>query len=125
MRLLEQYPHATVDWSCSYFLRPRCSAGKEKLAVTCYGSVLGCCLNHISFGNVKEEPLRRIWERAMKFSAFREAPDRCLAAFDEQYRNDFMAPIARMAQSPVPYKDHPAINAATEPDLFPDDRVPP
>jgi MoaA/NifB/PqqE/SkfB family radical SAM enzyme len=123
MALLRDHPRVTVDWSCSYFLRPRCSAGKEKLAITCYGNVLGCCLNHISFGNVKDEPLRRIWERAMKFSAFRKDTDRCLAAFDEQYRADIMAPMARMGRSPVRYADHPKINPTTEPDLFESDEV--
>jgi pyrroloquinoline quinone biosynthesis protein E len=120
MALLRQHPHVTVDWACSYFLRPRCSAGKEKLAITCYGDVLGCCLNHISFGNVQEEPLSRVWQRAMKFSAFRTETDRCLAAFDIGYRERFMAPIAAIGQSPVPYGDHPAIDPATEPDLFSD-----
>jgi MoaA/NifB/PqqE/SkfB family radical SAM enzyme len=123
MAIVRKHRHVTVDWSCSYFLRPRCSAGKEKLAITCYGSVLGCCLNHISFGNVKQEPLRRIWERAKAFSAFRRPSDRCLAAFDRQYRDDFMAPIARMAQSPVSYTDHPRITPTTEPDLFKDDEA--
>ncbi|NLW49419.1 MAG: radical SAM protein [Candidatus Brocadiaceae bacterium] len=124
MSVLKQHPNATVDWACSYFLRPRCPAGKEKLAITCYGHVMGCCLNHISFGNVRDEPLQRIWERATKFSAYRDAPDRCLAAFDQQYRRDILAPIARLPHSPVAYTDHPAITPSTEPDLFPQDQEP-
>ncbi len=118
MALLKRHPHVNVDWTCSYFLQPRCPAGKEKIAVTCYGSVLGCSLNHISFGNVRREPLRRIWQRAMKFSGFRKDADRCLAAFDDQYRADFMAPIAELRHSPVSYRDHPGITATTEPELF-------
>jgi MoaA/NifB/PqqE/SkfB family radical SAM enzyme len=116
--LLKRYPNVTVDWACSYFMRPRCPAGKEKMAITCYGSVLGCSLNHISFGDVRREPLQRIWQRMMRFSWFKPGADRCLAAFDDRYRADFMAPIAKLRCSPVFYRDHPQITTVTEPGLF-------
>ncbi|MCD6416271.1 MAG: radical SAM protein [Planctomycetes bacterium] len=118
LSLLRQYPNVTVDWAFSYFLRPRCPAGKEKLAITCYGDVQGCSLTHISFGNVKQEPLRQIWRRAMRFSQFSKNADRCLAAFDDRYREEFMLPMARLDYGPVFYRDHPRISAATEPELF-------
>jgi len=113
-----QYPNLSVDWDSSYFLTPRCPAGKEKIAITCRGDVLGCSLTHISFGNVKQEPLMRIWQRASAFSQFKKAPDRCLAAFDRTYIEQFLPPIAEWDCSPIVYSDHPEITPASEPELF-------
>ncbi len=116
--LLKRYRHTAIDWAFSYFFRPRCPAGKEKLAITCYGDVLGCSLNHISFGNVKQEPLRKIWERAGRFSQFRKNTDRCIAAFDRYHIENYLSPIAHLDESPVYFKDHPNITVETEPALF-------
>ncbi|MDP6491226.1 MAG: SPASM domain-containing protein, partial [Kiritimatiellia bacterium] len=116
--LLKSHPRLSVDWAFSYFLRPGCPAGKEKIAITCYGDVLGCSLNHISFGNVKHEPLETIWRRAGRFSQFRKHSPRCLAAFDPYHIDNFLVPIARFDHSPVHYADHPNMTPESEPDLF-------
>jgi len=116
--LMNRYPHLSVDWAFSYFLKPRCPSGKEKIAITCYGDVLGCTLNHISFGNIQEEPLEKIWKRAGQFSQFRKNSDRCLAAFDEEHIENFLAPLVQFDESPVHYKDHPNISPGREPGLF-------
>jgi len=108
----------SVDWAFSYSLKPRCPSGKEKIAITCYGDVLGCTLNHISFGNIKKEPLQKIWRRAGQFSQFKKNSDRCLAAFDSHYIRTFLGPIARMEKSPVPFQDHPSISPEEEPGVF-------
>ena len=118
LALLRQYPHLTVDWASSYSLRSRCPAGKEKIAITCYGEVMGCSLNHISFGNVREEPLQTIWERAGRFSQFRKHSDHCIAGFDHYHINNYLAPIADLDERPVHYSRHPNITEETEPDLF-------
>jgi MoaA/NifB/PqqE/SkfB family radical SAM enzyme len=118
LELLKQYPLLSVDWEFSYFLKRRCPSGKEKIAVTCYGDVLGCTLNHISFGNIKEEPLKSIWRRARFFSQFKKNSDRCLAAFDDIHIKNYLMPIHMFHESPVYYKDHPHITPLTEPDLF-------
>ena len=118
LALLKEYPHLTVDWASSYFFRARCPAGKEKLAITCYGEVMGCSLNHISFGNVREEPLQAIWERAGRFSQFRKNSERCIAGFDRHHINNYLAPIADLDERPVHYTRHPNITEETEPDLF-------
>jgi len=121
MELSRRYPRLAVDcvgWAFSYSFRPRCPAAKEKVAITCCGDVLGCSLNHISFGNVRQEPLERIWRRAGRFSQFRKNSDRCLAGFDSYHIETYVAPIASFDQSPVRYQDHPNITRETEPDLF-------
>jgi len=116
--LLKKFPHLSVDWEFSYFLKPRCPSGKEKLAITCYGDVLGCTLNHISFGNIRKEPLKTIWQRAGHFSQFKKNSDRCLAAFDEVHITRFLRPLVQFNESPVCYADHPNITPEKEPELF-------
>jgi MoaA/NifB/PqqE/SkfB family radical SAM enzyme len=118
LKLLKQYPHLSVDWGFSYFLKRRCPSGKEKIAITCYGDVLGCTLNHISFGNIKEEPLKKIWERAGNFSQFKKNSDRCLAAFDDVHIKNYLIPIKQFNESPVHYEDHPTITPESEAGLF-------
>ncbi len=118
LRLLKKYPHLSVDWGFSYSLKRRCPSGKEKIAITCYGDVLGCTLNHISFGNIKEESLKRIWERAGHFSQFKKNSDRCLAAFDEAHIKDYLTPLTLFDESPVRFEDHPNITPEREPGLF-------
>ncbi len=118
--LLKKYSHLSVDWAFSYYLRPRCPSGKEKIAITCYGDVLGCTLNHISFGNIRREPLKKIWQRMGQFSQFRKNCGRCLAAFDRTHIDKYLTPIASFQASPVHYIDHPGITPATEPRLFAD-----
>jgi len=119
--LLRKYPHLSADWAFSYYLHPRCPSGKEKIAITCYGDVLGCTLNHISFGNIKREPLKKIWQRMGQFSQFRKNSGRCLAAFDRTHIVNYLAPITDFPESPVYYQDHPGITPATEPRLFADE----
>lgn len=120
LALLGTYPQVSVDWTFSYSLRPRCPSGKEKIAVTCYGDVMGCTLNHISFGNIKREPLKKIWQRMGRFSQFRKNSGRCLAAFDRAHIVNYLAPLTAFEKSPVDYKDHPGITPETEPRLFVD-----
>jgi len=117
-RFLRNYPGAGVDWAFSYFLRPRCPSGKEKITITCYGDVIGCTLNPISFGNIRQEPLERIWERAGRFSQFRKNSDRCLAAFDPYHIDHYLRPLNHSAHGPVHFRDHPAITPENEPGLF-------
>jgi MoaA/NifB/PqqE/SkfB family radical SAM enzyme len=119
LSLLERYPLLSVDWGFSYFLKRRCPSGKEKIAITCYGDVLGCTLNHISFGSIKEEPLKSIWKRAGKFSQFKKNNDRCLAAFDDVHIESYLNPIKLLNESPVLYEKHPNITPESEPGLFP------
>jgi len=118
LALLKQYPHLTVDWASSYYLGPRCPSGKEKIAITAYGDVMGCSLNHISFGNVRREPLKTIWRRAGEFSQFRKNSPRCLAGYDRHHIDTYLRPIAEFQERPVHFSRHPNITEESEPGLF-------
>ncbi|MFC2163814.1 radical SAM protein [Acidobacteriota bacterium] len=116
--LVKKYPLLSVDWDFSYFLKRRCPSGKEKIAITCYGDVLGCTLNHISFGTIREESLNIIWKRAGHFSQFKKNSDRCLAAFDNVHIKSYLKPLIQVDESPVHFQAHPNITPESEPGLF-------
>ncbi|MBI4231535.1 MAG: radical SAM protein [Planctomycetes bacterium] len=49
-----------------------CGIGRSDVTITPYGDVLACMTIPISAGNVRERPLREIWERAPLFRSLRE-----------------------------------------------------
>lgn len=118
LSFLKKYPRLTFDWGLSYFLKPRCPAGKEKIGITCYGDVIGCSLNPISFGNIKEESLQKIWDRMGRFSQFKNDSERCLTAGNRHYIKNYIVPIGQTEKNPVVYTDHPNITPETEHELF-------
>ena len=113
-RLLKEFPRFTLDWAMSYYFRPRCPAGKEKIAVHANGDVVGCSLNPISFGNALEEPLADILERMGRFFHYNKDFPGCIAAEDETYIDSCIRPLYEFPRYPVNYKDHPNIG----PDMF-------
>lgn len=117
-KLLSTYSKLTFDWGLSYFLKCRCPAGKEKIGITCYGDVIGCSLNPISFGNVKKEALKIIWKRMGNFTQFKKNSDECISARDIEFIQNFIEPVHHQLKNPIYYKEHPQINSKTEPDLF-------
>ena len=108
--LLKEYPRLTFDWSLSYFLRMRCPAGKEKIAISNYGDVFGCAINPISFGNIRRESLKKILKRMQKLPEIKRDSPVCVAAEDRNYIEKYLHPLSRFDQYPVDYKNHPSIN---------------
>ncbi len=116
--LLQSHPRLTFDWALSYFLKPRCPAGKEKIGITCFGDIIGCSLNPISFGNVTEEPVEKIWKRMGRFSQIKVDSDRCLTAGNRYYISTFIVPIGNSSSNPVHFRNHPNMTPDKEPDLY-------
>jgi len=116
--LLKYYPRLTFDWALSYFLRVECPAGKEKIAVTSTGEIVGCSVNPISFGNIRQEPLGCILERMQGFSQFAKNSRVCLAAEDRYYCSKYLKPLKDFSYYPVSFREHPNINRDEEPALF-------
>jgi len=106
---LKQYPFLRFDWSLSYKLKHQCPAGKEKIGITAFGDVVGCSMNPISFGNIKKEPLKKIWEKMNKFPAFSKDFPGCLVAEDKHYIDNYIRPIQNEPVNPVYYRDHPSV----------------
>ncbi len=63
-----------------------CPAGKEEIYITCYGDVIPCPLVQISFGNVREESLRNIWQRIYQHPFFNLNVGFCRASRDRNIR---------------------------------------
>lgn len=120
--MLKAYPRFTLDWVLSYSLKMRCPAGKEKLAITTFGDVVGCSINPISFGNICDESLRTIWRRMGKFSQYRKNSPVCLSAEDHDFIQNYLKPINNAGEYPVYYKNHSAITPDNEKELFYDKR---
>jgi len=100
-------PAVRSDWTINFSLRQECPGGREKLNVSCYGDVTGCGMNYVSFGNVRQEPLEKIWRRMGNFPDFkRRAPD-CLIGADRAYIERYIKPLSGM-QVPVPIDQHPS-----------------
>jgi MoaA/NifB/PqqE/SkfB family radical SAM enzyme len=116
--MLKHYPRFTLDWALSYDLTYCCPAGKEKVGITSFGDVVGCSINPLAFGNVKEEPLQTIWERMGRFSQYRKDSPVCLSAEDTAFVETYLRPLKVIAEYPVHYGNHPAITPENEQELF-------
>jgi MoaA/NifB/PqqE/SkfB family radical SAM enzyme len=111
-KILKRYPRLTMDWAMTYHLRHRCVAGKEKIAITSTGEVLGCSVNPISFGNIREENLSKILSRLRSFRPFREWFPGCLAAESKEYIERYLEPLSQYKNHPVSWLEHPSVSAA-------------
>ena len=116
--MLKNYPRFTLDWALSYYLKACCPAGKEKIAITTFGDVVGCSINPIAFGNVRAETLEKIWNRMGRFSQYRKDSPICLSAEDREFVKKYLRPLKGYKEYPIYYYDHPAISHESERDLF-------
>jgi MoaA/NifB/PqqE/SkfB family radical SAM enzyme len=108
LEVLKKY-RSTIrfDWNNNFSGIYECPGGREKFSISLYGDIMTCVCNHLSFGNVREEPVKRIWERMRNFSLFRERNDKCLASFDTKYLREYLDPLADSKVLPVSIFTHP------------------
>ncbi|MBF0327643.1 MAG: radical SAM protein [Nitrospirae bacterium] len=111
---MQQNPHVRSDWTINFSMRQECPGGREKLSISCYGDVMGCGMNYISFGNVRYEPLETIWKRMRNFPAFKKRSRDCLIGSDLNYIEKYIKPLSGMTvpvridchpTNPIPLKD--------------------
>ncbi|MBU1863834.1 MAG: radical SAM protein [Candidatus Omnitrophica bacterium] len=69
-----------------------CPGTKEMINMTPYGDVMNCANMHIYFGNVMEEPLQIIRDRALKKTPFCRY-DACFLAENEDFMNVFYSEV--------------------------------
>ncbi len=104
---MSRNPHIRSDWTINFSLKVECPGGREKVAISPYGEVTGCGMNYISFGNVRDEPLEKIWKRMQAFPEFSRRPVDCLIGADQKYMDDYLIPLSGAASLPVRIHDHP------------------
>lgn len=82
--LVRKYPLLRTDFEAN-FIHWGCGAVKEILYITPYGDVLPCPFLHFSLGNVMEEPLASIRDKALSNPCFGTYHHLCLAAEDKEF----------------------------------------
>lgn len=70
-----------------------CGAMKEIMYITPYGEVLACPFLHISFGQVPNEPISAIRERALQLPHLSRYWPTCLAATDDEFRKNVLVQL--------------------------------
>lgn len=103
---MKSNPFIRSDWTINFSMQQECPGGREKLSVSCYGDVMGCGMNYISFGNVREEPLEKIWRRMGNFPDFKRRSSDCLIGADHNYIETFVKPLSGLVV-PVRIDEHP------------------
>lgn len=83
-KLVGKYPLLRTDFEAN-FIHWGCGAVKEILYLTPYGDVLPCPFLHFSLGNVFEEKLGDIRDKALQNSYFNYYHNLCLAAEDRGF----------------------------------------
>ena len=106
LRTMKVHPRIRTDWTINLSLRQECPGGREKIGISCYGDVVGCGMNPISFGNIRQEPLARIWSRMQHFPDFARRSRECLIAADRAFIAKYIRPLAGLTL-PVNIDRHP------------------
>lgn len=85
-------------------IKPGCGGVKESLYVTAYGDILGCPFIHVSFGNIKDMPLKEIRDKGLGTKYFGTYWPICLIGEDRQFMKDYLKRIHRK-KLPASYSD--------------------
>lgn len=88
--LTKKSPYIRTDFEAN-FVHWGCGAAKEILYITPFGDVLACPFMHISFGNVLDEPIVKIRERALENIYLGNYHDKCLVAEDRQFIDTYLS----------------------------------
>lgn len=89
-KLHKQYPMVRRDIFPAFGRGGGCGAFKKCFHITQYGDVLICVFMHISIGNIFEDSLKTISNRAMQLKYIRNLSPICLAGEDRNFINKYM-----------------------------------
>ena len=107
-QLQKDFPHLRRDFHSNY-ARIGCSAATEKLYLTPYGDIIPCPFIHLSFGNIKNEPLRAIRNRMLNLKRFTQYNQVCLAGEDTDFIEKYLRPSFDSSYLPMRWDDHPVL----------------
>ena len=97
---LVKYPHVIRDTQTGLFCS-QCSAGREQVYITAYGDILPCSVVQISFGNTRQDSLKKAWEKIQASGMFKESKELCLAGEDKEFIDKYLKPIDHFEKMPV------------------------
>lgn len=111
LRKLSNIPNVVRDTDEAY-VRSHCPAGSEEFYLTCYGDIIPCPLIQVSFGNIKHDSIKTIWE---KMSGFREFKSKkhsgCLAGEDRVFIEKYLLPLKDCKALPIAIEKHPSLRS--------------
>ena len=93
-KIIEPYNYAQRHLGYNYGKQFGCPGTKEMINMTPYGDVMNCANMHIYFGNVLDEPLKDIRERAIKKTPFGRYHS-CFLADDKDFMNVYYGALEK------------------------------
>ncbi|MFH1642962.1 MAG: radical SAM protein [Nanoarchaeota archaeon] len=83
------------------YIKKGCSAGIEKIAITCYGDVMPCPYIQITFGNLKDKKLKDILKIMNKNKYFKDMNEFCLPASNKKFIKEYINGIRKCKKLPL------------------------
>lgn len=111
-------PLSSQSWQNSVegnFAGIGCLAGNIQYYVSAYGDVAPCDFTPISFGNIRNEPLKNIWVRIVDHPAFKHRSHYCRMQ-NPKFRQYYIDPIPDDAKLPYSISKLPRVDYRHEPD---------
>jgi MoaA/NifB/PqqE/SkfB family radical SAM enzyme len=81
-----------------------CPAGKEKILISAYGDIMPCALIQISYGNIRDEPLKNAFNRMGNDAFFRQKNKFCLPVADKVFINRYISKVRKSDKLPLDMK---------------------
>lgn len=122
-------PFCSQSWQNSvegYLSGIGCLAGNVQYHVSAYGEVMPCDFTPLSFGSIRQESLKEIWNRMIRHPAYRRRASHCRMQ-NAAFRRCYIDPIPDDAVLPYAIEHLPALDyrrAQPEPVLVPDRPTP-
>lgn len=102
-QLVRNTAHVRRDFETNY-LTQGCGAATEKLYFSPFGDVIPCPYMHISFGNVRETPLKEIREKMLANPFLSGFHPKCLTAEDRTFIDNYL-PQEFLQNQPLPHAE--------------------
>nr|WP_297274193.1 radical SAM protein [uncultured Agathobaculum sp.] len=99
IQLRNKYPEVQRDTFPTYGKCGGCSSFNRSIHITKYGDVLSCAFLQISLGNIFEEPLKDILDRALSIKWFHGHHPLCLSGEDRDFIRKY---ISKTYGKPLP-----------------------
>ncbi|MHA1195788.1 MAG: radical SAM/SPASM domain-containing protein [Promethearchaeota archaeon] len=105
-------PLSSQSWQNSieaYLAGIGCLAANIQFYITAYGDIAPCDFTPLSFGNIRKEPLKKIWRRMISHPAYSHRSPVCRMQ-NPKFRQVYIDPIPEDAKLPYDIKKLPLID---------------
>jgi MoaA/NifB/PqqE/SkfB family radical SAM enzyme len=103
-RLAEENRYLFIDLQNS-MLEYGCPAFSERFYINAYGDVQPCTFFPIGFGNLREEPLKAIWQKGLQWHLFSAFPAICPPAEDQGFIELWAKKQSTAPGLPISYRE--------------------